>query len=698
MLFEDKTYTPSEFGSIVRAGLVGKSTHKNKKVEYFDLIVTFDIETTSYRENGEKRALMYEWSLCFEGKVIIGRTWEEAEQAFTELSELLGLSPSRRVVVWVHNLSYEFQFIRRRFAWEEVFSVDERKPAYAVTTSGLEFRCSYILSGYSLAALGKQLTKHSLSKKTGDLDYLKPRHALTPLTHEEVGYCKADVELVAAYVAERLEEEGHVDNIPLTKTGYVRRYCRSLCIGTNRKKRTKANWEYVKLMKRLTLEVPEYLQLKDAFQGGFTHANAWFSGETLHDVSSYDFTSSDPSVMIAELFPMGKGETLENVSRETFEESIEYYCCMFDIQFTNIRSKIDFEHYLSTSHCPYLVNPITDNGRVVSADALQTTITDVDYSIICECYEWEAAEVRNLTRYPRGYLPTQFVKAIIKLYKDKTTLKNVDGREADYQLAKGMLNSCYGMTVTDISKDDIVYVADDWGIEPADTEGNVTKYNENEGRFLYYPWGVWVTAYARRNLWSGILACGSDYIYSDTDSVKILNKEKHMAYIEAYNKDVTEKLSAAIRYHGLNVEELAPCSVDGVAHPLGVWDYEGTYESFKTLGAKRYLTEKDGKVGLTVAGVNKKSGGEDLELTGRPFEACADGLKIPVEATGKNTHTYIDDETNGYLIDYNGIGAYWHEFTSVHLEGAPYVLTIGREYKEFLERVTQWKQRDNITA
>ena len=69
-----------------------------------------------------------------------------------------------------------------------------------------------------------------------------------------------------------------------------------------------------------------------------------------------------------------------------------------------------------------------------------------------------------------------------------------------------------------------------------------------------------------------------------------------------------------------------------------------------------------------------------------------------MEATGKNTHTYIDDETNGYLIDYNGIGAYWHEFTSVHLEGAPYVLTIGREYKEFLERVTQWKQRDNITA
>ena len=35
-------------------------------------------------------------------------------------------------------------------------------------------------------------------------------------------------------------------------------------------------------------------------------------------------------------------------------------------------------------------------------------------------------------------------------------------------------------------------------------------------------------------------------------------------------------------------------------------DFEGYYERFKTLGAKRYMVQKDGKVNITVSGLNKK--------------------------------------------------------------------------------------------
>ena len=100
-------------------------------------------------------------------------------------------------------------------------------------------------------------------------------------------------------------------------------------------------------------------------------------------------------------------------------------------------------------------------------------------------------------------------------------MKGVQGKETEYLLSKGMLNSVYGMCVTDIVKDNAIYSDDDnWGFEKVDIDEEIQKYNDSKNRFLYYAWGIWVTAYARRNLWTGILAVGKDYIYSDTDSIK----------------------------------------------------------------------------------------------------------------------------------------------------------------------------------
>ena len=520
----------------------------NRKTSYLNVPLSFDIETTSFiSEYSEKTAIMYIWTLGINGYCFIGRTWEKFISTLEYISKELNLNIENRIIIYVHNLAYEFQFMRKHFNWYKVFSIDVRKPIYAITDTGIEFRCSYILSGYSLARLGKNLTKYKVEKLEGYLDYSKIRHSKTDMTKEELSYCVNDVLVVMAYIQERIDIDGDITQIPLTKTGYVRKYCKSKCLGKGKRK----NRQYINLMRSLSIEDDEYRQLKRGFQGGFTHANAFYCGKVLKNIYSYDFTSSYPTVMLCEKFPMSKGELIEIDSQETFERNISLYCCLFDVEIVGLESVLYFENYISYSRCWGVRNAVINNGRIVRADKLFTTITEQDFLIIQKFYKWDSFRIANFRRYKKAYLPTEFIKPIIELYQNKTMLKGVEGSEYEYMQSKEMLNSCYGMAVTDICRDEIIY-ADDWKIEKADISKAMDKYNRSFGRFLFYPWGVWVTAYARRNLFTGIIECGSDYVYSDTDSIKFKNGDSHIKYIEEYNSNIIQKLQMAMIWHGLD--------------------------------------------------------------------------------------------------------------------------------------------------
>ncbi len=670
---------------------------RKAKVRLFNVPASFDIETTSFYYNGEKAAIMYQWTFGINGNVIIGRTWDELTKMLKRIASHLGLSGTKRLVIYVHNLSFEFQFLRKRLLWEKVFSIDARKPVYAITTSGLEFRCSYLLSGYSLEKLGDELQRYKVSKMVGDLDYSLIRHAETPLTDIELKYCENDVRVVMSYIQECIENDGNISKIPITKTGYVRNYCRNACLyqGRDHKKNTHKFKEYRSLMKTLTLEPAEYEQLKRAFQGGFTHANAYYTGEILEQVASYDFTSSYPYVMISERFPMSKGKLVNGNgqlhSADEFNSYLKRYCCLFDIKFYNIMARVPQENPISYSRCFDVQKAVSNNGRIVQASMIATTLTEQDFMVIRYFYTWERVEIANFRVYERGYLPTDFIKAVLKLYSDKTTLKGVEGKEVEYLLGKGMLNATYGMMVTDICRDNNIYTPfDKWECESPDVEEAIADYNKAVKRFLFYPWGVWVTVYARRNLFTGIVEFGNDYVYSDTDSVKVLNYEKHTQYIEEYNQQCKKKLEAACAFHKIPFSAVEPETIKGEKKLLGVWDFEGVYSRFKTLGAKRYMVEHDGKISLTVSGVNKKYAIPYLLDTYGPdgiFQAFDNYLTIPAEHTGKNTHTYIDDEIKGTLVDYQGNELEFHEMSGTHLEPAEYSLSLTQAYINYLRGI-----------
>lgn len=667
----------------------------NKKVTYFNIPAAFDIETSSFYDfqstgEPEKRSCMYLWNLGINGYVIEGRTWEQFESLIKNISEFLDTTSNRILIIYVHNLSFEFQYLRGRFEWEKVFSLEKKKPIRALTTLGIEFRCSYLLSGYSLAKLGEQLTKYKVQKLVGDLDYTKIRNCITPLTEKERRYAENDVRVVMAYIQEKIETDGDISQIPLTKTGYVRIFCRKMCFygGKARKDAQKTYQDYRNLMKNLTLDEKEYLELKDAFAGGFTHANAFYSGKIMKNVRSYDFTSSYPSVMIAEKFPMSKGERIAIKSDEEFENNLKLYCCLFTLELKDVYATKLSDHPISYSKCQEIKGEVVDNGRIVKADYLKITVTEQDYYIFKDFYEWGDMIISNFIRYKKAYLPYNFIRAILKLYSDKTTLKGVEGKEIEYLNSKEMLNALYGMCVTDICRDEIIYT-DEWDKEEPDINEAIKRYNNSKNRFLFYPWGVWVTAYARRNLFSGILSFDEDYIYSDTDSLKVMNYEEHLDYIEAYNKWISSQLEKTLKAYNLDINLLSPKTIKGDKKPLGVWTDEGMYSRFKTLGAKRYITEKDGKFEMTVAGLGKKIAAQYLyETYGKNvFEKFSRDLKIPSNKTGKNTHSYIDFETKGFVTDYMGNIAEYHEYASVHLEAAPYDFSISAEYEEFLKSI-----------
>lgn len=664
---------------------------KGKKGYISNVASAFDIEASSFYVGDKKCATMYAWVFGINGKCIRGRFWWEFLDALKKVKKAYDISPNKRFVIYIHNLSYEFQFMKNYFEWEKVFSVDNRKPLYAIAKDGFEFRCSYLLSGYSLKVLGENLTKYKVEKLIGDLDYNLIRHSYTPLTEKEWGYILNDGLVVMAHIQEEIERLGSLAKLPLTKTGYVRDLCRDKCLkGANR-------YDFTKLISLCTMSVDNYKQLKRAYTGGFTHANAHYVDKLYTKVSSFDFTSSYPTVMVSEKFPMGKAIPRDvKTNDKDFYMCLNAYCCMFDIKFYNISSKVPFENYISISRTSKTVNPIVNNGRIVEADSVELTLTEQDFFIIEKLYEWDRVEISNFNYYKKMYLPKDLVMAILELYKDKTELKGVKGKEVEYLVAKGMINSIYGMSVTDPCKDESIYDGE-WRTEKSDLVYLINNYNCNKQRFLFYAWGVWVTAYSRRNLFSGILEFKMDYLYSDTDSLKVINKEKHKKYIENYNKEITEKINKCLDYHGIPREMACPKTIKGVSKPLGVWDYEGTYDRFKTLGAKRYMTENDGEITITIAGVNKNAGIKYLKHTygsnENVFKAFEENLYFPSHydcdgidenGSGKLCHTYIDNSMSGWLIDYMGNESPYYELSGVHMENTDYTLGLEANFKKLL--------------
>lgn len=690
---------------------------------------SFDIETTSTMIDGEKIAFMYVWQFGINGINIMGRTWDEFRYLIYRLSSFLDLGPGRKLYCYCHQLAYEFQFMRQWFTWEpdSVFALKPVTPLEGELCGlGVVFRCSLLLTGYKLETLAAEKLPAfpEVRKQVGKLDYDLIHTPDSILKSDEITYCIFDIIVVMCYIAQCADDEGGIERIPRTKTGYVRRRCRDEAFFhkqiKDENRRKSLMFRYRELIQDLTLTPEEYELARRAFAGGFTHANCYHVNDILHDVGSFDFSSSYPAIAVIDYMPMSKGRPEHDVTEERFRELCKSYCVIADVTFYGLRPRIDYEFYISRSKCHGFLKKtvtkqlrgrsvtkeiddvVTDNGRIVEAPQFTTAITEIDFDIINAVYEYDRIEIGNCFTYLRGRLPTELVKIIVDLYDAKTTLKGIKERLKEYTSKKEDLNSIYGMFVTDILRMIYAYT-DDWE-DPAEPDAieKIEEYNKSFSRFTFFPWGIYITAHGRRRVWSGILEAGrEDYVYTDTDSIKMLHIERHMEYIEQYNRSVKAALERACAYHDIDISHVMPQTIKGKQKPLGYWDFEGVYADFKTLGAKRYLTRvsdwdpKDKELAythglaLTCAGVNPIKGARYLfdRFNGREFKVFAIDFTFPPEGTGKLTHTYINNEIEGDIMDYEGRIGHYHEMSYVHLSQASYRVTFAEDFVEFLKEV-----------
>ena len=573
-------------------------------------ILTFDIETTSiwnindhivsykdcYSEkqynNAESKAFCYIWQFGIDDIVYYGRYLSELPEFLQKVKKAChGLSP----IIWVHNLSYEFQFIREYLediAPITVFARSERKPI-KFNWDIFEFRCSYMLTRKSLETWGNEL---GCEKMVGDLDYNILRTPKTPLNDKEKGYCKRDCIVVYHGIRDFLKTYECQHAIPLTQTGRVRRVVKSF---------TKNDYKYLKKITRMQPSTEdEYKLLRAAFMGGSTGACYLNAGKVLINVGSFDLSSDYPSQIVRQKYPMQKFTEVSTKKKTNFEK----YAYIFVLKMENVQSKSN-THYLPSSKCIALKGAKYDNGKIISAKSCVFICTEQDYTIMHDCYYF-TENILKLYQSKKQYLPTYFVSYVLDLYENKTKLKGVGGAEELYKESKEFINSLYGMMVTDFVQSEILY---DHGWETA--KPNIQEsLDECHEKFyknnLPYMWGVWVTAYARRTLWTALLHIDKqgDNVYYDTDSCKQLNTVKYIEYFNSYNIKIINDTRKALKYHSIPLEKMCPKDKKGNRHFIGIWEQEKTYDRFITQGAKRYAYQYADKViHCTVSGVPKNN-------------------------------------------------------------------------------------------
>lgn len=671
-----------------------KKSHLRK-----DIFWTFDIETTTIITDYTDRPIRE--GIIWSGQFFDGTDYIQVRSLMDVIKQIQLISDDNntpyKTCIFVHNLAYEFQFIKDFFEWDNILCTKERN-IISAETDKLCFRCSYFLSNMSLEKFLKaeNVPEEYLKSK---MDYNIMRFPWTELTEDEKIYCRNDVVGLHYAIQNRINNElnQNINNLPLTSTGYVRKDCRKACAGS------KSN-RYRFFKERPDEET--FLMLQEAFRGGNTHANKDKANKVIHHVGQKDIQSSYPGVLLLYKYPT-RFFDLKPYTQKEFDFYLNHsedWALLIDITFKDLKLKRPLEPvpYISASKCYRLAfnsdpdNVEIDNGRILSCAFCSMIITEQDYLIIRNQYDFDEKIIRVKAAKKKPIMKP-IRDMIMKYYINKTTLKQ-DENSPDYDpdvayrysKSKALLNGIYGMHVTNPCRPDYIFNNETKLIEPVKKpiEEMLDAYYNSFSNFLSYQVGVWVPAYGRKLLQDGIDLLWnkddpdrSDLIYCDTDSLKYINPEDHEADIEALNQRIIKQCEDKDIY----------VDFKGKRYYMGIFSDEGIVDKFKTFGAKKYMYGSDDKFKITISGVPKKLGHDCIVKSvekGRlksPFDVKTGYVFHDIKNTSEyrdhtEIHTY---EIEGHTVKYA---------SNIAMYPASYTLNFTHDYELLLSKYKEVMQ------
>lgn len=638
------------------SGYLSKRKGQNK-IQYCPLFISLDTETSHNHDEKNPVGWVYQWAFEFNGQCVVGRTPTRLCTVLAYIKKKHYLSYDRRVVVYVHNLSYDitylYKFLMCEFNEEpEVLALDSHK-ILTFYIGGFEFRCSYLLTNMSVEKAGEQL-KTEYRKCVGAIDYDVIRYQDTPLDYNDWYYQVNDVYTLKAIIETELSNNSdNICTIPLTSTSYVRRDCRKAV----------HNKEYRKFFIDTQLNETTYKLCRQAFAGGYVHANRFITGQTLKDKNfrHKDFKSHYPARQLLNYFPTTKfikySEFDDNVTISEYKKLCNEYCVIANVIFKDIHLKseriaapyLQHSKILNTKDYKSLLfngKKGDDNGRIlITRGYTNVTITELDFKIIDSQYEWSEIYFNDVYIAERGDFPKEIQEVILDYFYKK---ENLPKDSYFYMKSKNKLNAIYGMTATDIVRNIVTmsFEKNSFTIEkPDDISAALDKYYSSRNSFMPYQLGVYTTAWARYELFKLIQIVGyENFLYCDTDSIFYISNEEIEKKIEDYNNSVIERAKEREAY---------------VSNRNGGISYLGTFEDenddikeFRTLHSKCYVTvDGNNQMHCTIAGVNKKLCGEELKT----IDNLRDGF-VFVKAGGTRSVYTRDNigiyEHNGHKIEY----------------------------------------------
>lgn len=650
----------------------------------------FDIETTQCEIGGKHLAFMYIWQFAIGAEVIMGRTWKEFRRLLKYLKTSLKLGADRRLLCYIHNMPFEFSFFKYEIPWAinektgaaDIFFLAPKKPIKALSTYGIEFRDSLVLSGCSLKETAKHYTK--TQKMSGDLDYSIFRNHYTVLDDKELQYCINDAVICKEYADYILET--YWDRCPMTKTGIVRQ------IGKNAHKDMSFRKEYDKDIYRAFPYTEDVYTdwMRWLYAGGWVHANYLRTGELIEgpdiDMYGFDFKSSYPFQMIHALpgrFKkiLPKQEYLEKWIQKTPDVvrwTEDSWSMIIDITISEMSIKSCHSVFSSSKIRERKGKLYLDNGRIRYCDECRIMLTDMDYHTLKEFYDFKILKIHELRIAKNELLPDFYLECIYKFFQIKNTAPK---DSLEYKLAKENFNSLYGMMVTGLIKSNLVFNPATGDGEPSEHEKLYSRIKASQ--WLLPQWGIWVSAGARRRLLKIVhqiseLGGAEDCCYGDTDSLKLLHASKYIQVIDKYNEECLAYNKWLADMTGYDFGK------------LGIFENEGQIKRFKTLGCKRYIwQDRLYNTHITIAGLPKdRLMAHAVDIKKDIFEVFDNDLYLSPLATDKLVSSYSKAPYDAIIVDEQGHAEHMYSKSGVCLYNVPFNMQLAVDYIAYIRTCT----------